>query len=87
MHLLHEELERVPELQKLRSDIRRALRDRGERIADLPLAVVVPERLERGGIFPVDRVCKGMSQPSDCHFVGDLIRLRPDTYSAAQLRT
>jgi len=52
-----------------------------------PHAVIVPNRLERWGIASVDGISKSVSESWDSHFVGDLFRLRLDTYGATQLRT
>ena len=49
--------------------------------------MIVPNRLERWGIASVDGISKSVSESWDSHFVGDLFRLRLDTYGATQLRT
>ena len=76
---LYEELQRLQEPEEVRGNIRRAFCDRMERSTGLPHAVVVPKGLEYGDIASVDGIRKRVSESPDRHFVGDLVRLRPDT--------
>ncbi len=79
VHLLHEELQRIPKFEELSRDTRRSCGDRVERSTDVPHTVVIPKRFECGDITSVDGISKRLSKSADSHFVGYLIRLRPDT--------